>query len=91
MKGHPQIPCVLAELVLGGGVGAGDQGPEARAGGEQAGGLAMHELHIIGLGDVDVADALELEKLAFDHHLGEGDQDVEHAEVALADGHLEYG
>ena len=58
------------------------------AGGEQAGGLAVHQFHAIGFGDVDAADALELEQLAFHHHLGEADQQVENLEIALAQGDL---
>ncbi len=65
------------------------QGAQARAHGKQAGGLAVHQFHAVGLADVDVADALELQQFAFHHHLGEADQQVENLEVALAQGDLE--
>ena len=71
------------------GVGAAGQRARTRADGKQAGGLAVHQLHAIGFGDVDAADALELQQLAFDHDLGEPDQQVENLKLALAQGDLE--
>ena len=69
-------------------LGAAHQRAQARAGREQAGGLAVHQFHAVGFGDVDAADALQLQQLAFHHHLGEADQQVEDVEIALAQGDL---
>ena len=72
------------------GSGAGRQiAPRRAQTREQAGGLAVHQLHAVGFGDIDVADALELQQLAFDHHLGEADEQVENLEIALAQRDLE--
>ena len=38
---------------------------------------------------MDMADALQLEQLAFHHHLGEPDEQVENLEITLAQGDLE--
>src|SRR5262249_1338133 len=40
-------------------------------------------------GDSDLADALELKQLAFDHHLRERDEQLEDLEVPLPEGDLE--
>ena len=68
---------------------AGDQRSQLGAHRKQAGRLAIHQLHAIGFGDIDAADALELQQFAFDHHLGEADEQVENLEVALAQRDLE--
>ena len=63
--------------------------PSLRANRKQAGGLAVHQFHAIGFGDVDAADALELQQLALHHHLGQPDQQVENVEIALPQRDLE--
>ena len=68
---------------------AADNRAQPRAHREQAGGLAVHQLHAVGFGDVDAADALELQQLALHHHLRQADQQVENLEIALAQGDLE--
>jgi len=65
------------------------QHPQARTHRKQARRLAVHQLHAIGFGDVDPADALKLHQLAFDHDLGEPDEQVEDLKLALAQGDLE--
>ena len=62
---------------------------QPRAHAEQAGRLAIHQFHAVGFGDVDPADALELQQLAFHHHLGQADQQVQDLEIALAQRDLE--
>ena len=62
---------------------------EPGAGGEQAGGFTVDQLHVVGFGDADFADALQLQQLALHHHLGEVDQQVENREATLAQGYLE--
>jgi hypothetical protein len=85
----PRFQANSPRRVFGGFVSAGGQRSQTRAGGEQAGGFAIHQLHVIGFGDVDFAQAFQLKQLAFHHHLGEADQQVEHVEVAFAQGNLE--
>jgi hypothetical protein len=41
---------------------------------KQAGGFAVHQFHAIGFSDLDAADALELQQLGLDHHLGQPDE-----------------
>ena len=52
---------------------------------EEAGGLAEDEVEVLFFVD-EVAELLDLEELAFDHLLGERDEEVEDAEVALFEG-----
>src|SRR5258706_13369159 len=54
--------------------------PRARR--KQAGGFAIDQLHVIGFGDADLADALELKEFTLDHHLGEINQEIEHRKTA---------
>ena len=68
--------------------GSGADGAQARAGREQAGSLAVDQLEVIGFGDGDFADALQLQQFAFDHHLREADEQVEGREITFAHGHL---
>ncbi len=89
LEGHAEIPGVVAEAFLRRGVAVGGEDTEAGADGEEARGLAVNQLHAVGLGDIDAADALKLQELAFHHDLGETDQQVEDQEVALAEGDLE--
>ena len=84
----PEVPGEFAQLFFGRGVGAGRDGAELGAGGEKAGGLAVDQFHAVGFGDVDAADAVELDQFAFDHHLREADQQIENVEIALAQGDL---
>ncbi len=49
---------------------------------EETGGLAEDEVEVLFLVD-EVTELLHLEKFAFDHLLGERDEEVEDAEVAL--------
>ena len=65
-----------------------DQRAQLGAHRKQAGGLAIHQFHAIGFGHFDAADALKLQQLAFHHHLGQPDQQIQHVEVALAQRHL---
>src|ERR1035438_1947287 len=69
--------------------GAGSQGAQLRAYREEAGGLAVHQLHAIGLADIDLADALQLQQFAFHHHLREADQQIQYLKVPLAQRDLE--
>ena len=61
----------------------GAHSAQSRARRKQAGGFAIDQFHVIGFGDGDLADALQLQQLAFDHHLRQLDQHVQHAEIAL--------
>ena len=55
---------------------------QAHGDGEEAGGLAKDEVVVLGFGD-GFAELLNLQQLAFDHLLGEADEQVEDAEVLL--------
>ncbi len=70
-------------------IGPRRQRAQPRAHREQARGLAIHQLHAVGFGDIDAADALQLQQLALHHHLGQPDQQVEDLEIPLAQRDLE--
>jgi hypothetical protein len=60
LEGDAQVPGVLAQPRFGGFVRAAHHRAQARAGGKQAGGFAVDQLHVVGFGNVDLADALQL-------------------------------
>src|SRR5579859_3000261 len=60
----------------------------SHARGKQAGGLAVDKIEVLVQGDA-FAQLFNLEQLAFHHLLGEVDENVEDAEVALLHGDLE--
>src|SRR5215472_559220 len=62
---------------------------KARAAAEQARRFVGGQAQRIFLGYVDTANFFELNQLAFDHFLRQVDKDVENAEIALFEGHLE--
>ena len=70
-------------------VEAAEDSAEARAAAEEAGGFVGGEFEGVFFGDVDAADFFELEEFAFDHFLGEIDEDVEDAEIAFLQGDVE--
>ena len=51
--------------------------------------MYVARLQSVIFGDVDAADFFELNEFAFDHFLREVDQNVEDAEIAFFEGHLE--
>lgn len=82
LEGETEVAAVLAELGLDLLTGMCDRGAELHGDAEEAGGLAVDEVEVLFLVD-EVAELLHLEEFAFDHLLGEGDEEVEDAEVAL--------
>jgi hypothetical protein len=62
---------------------------ESGASAEEAGGLVSGQLDGIIFGNIHAADLGELDEFAFDHFLGEIDEDVEHAEIAFFESYLE--
>ncbi len=84
----PTDASVESEFFLLLGEGAAEDGAQAHADGKQAGGLAVDEVEVLVEGD-EAAEFFHLQQLAFDHHLGEVDEGVEDAEIALLDGDLE--
>jgi len=62
---------------------------EAGAAAEEAGGFVGGEFQGVIFGDVDAADLFELQEFAFDHFLGEIDEDVEDVEIAFLQGDME--
>jgi len=70
-------------------VEAAENSAEAGAAAEEARGFVGGELQGVVFGDVDAADFFELEEFAFDHFLGEIDEDVEDVEIALLQGDVE--
>src|SRR5579862_481087 len=62
---------------------------EARAPAEEACGLVGCQLERVLFGDVHVTNLGKLEQFTFDHFLGEVDQDIENAEIAFFERHLE--
>ena len=53
-----------------GAFGASGHASQAGTGGEETGRLSIDQFHVIGFCDVHTVEPLELEKLAFYHHLG---------------------
>ena len=70
-------------------VEAAENSAEAGAAAEEAGGLVGGKFEGVVFGDVDAADLFELEEFAFNHFLGEIDQDVEDVEIAFLQGDVE--
>src|SRR5579863_8169326 len=89
LERHAEVPGEFAQFLFGRRFGARRHRAELGAGGEKACGLAVGNFHAVRFGDVDAADTVELNQLAFDHHLGEADEQIEDMEVALAQGGLE--
>src|SRR5206468_7640475 len=80
---------IFAELFLDLRIARPADSAEARAYREQARGFAVHQLHAVGFGDLNLPDAVELQQLAFDHHVGERDEEVENLEIPFTQGDLE--
>ncbi len=66
----------------------GNYGAQLHGNLEQTGGLAKDQVEVFFFVD-EVAELFHLQQLAFDHLLGEGDEQVQDAEVALGKGSLE--
>ena len=87
LEGEAEVAAVLAERVLERALAVADGGvrddrAELHGDLEEAGGLAVDEVEVLFLVD-EVAELLHLQQFAFDHLLGERDEQVEDAEVAL--------
>ena len=70
-------------------VEAAEDSAEARAAAEEARGFVGGKFQGVVFGDVDTSDFFELEEFAFDHFLGEIDQDIEDVEIAFLQGDVE--
>ncbi len=66
----PRFQAKSASILVGF-AGAGGDAAHARTSGEEAGGFAVDQFHVVGFSDIDFVKAFELEQFAFDHHLGE--------------------
>src|SRR5208337_776454 len=67
---------------------AAQHATEPRAAAEEAGGFVGGQFQGIFLGHIHAADLGKLQEFAFDHFLGEINQDVEHMEIAFFEGNL---
>ena len=70
------------------GLGGGDGHAELHGDLEEAGGLAEDEVEVLFFVD-EVSEFLDLEEFAFDHLLGERDEEVQDAEIAFFEGEAE--
>src|SRR5690349_23875310 len=66
-----------------------ENGTKARASGEKSGGLARGEFERVLLAQIHATYARELEQFAFDHVLRDLDKEIEDAEIAFGERHLE--
>jgi hypothetical protein len=46
--------------------------------------VKLYQFHAVGLGQVHAPYALQLQQLALDHHLRQADEQIEDAEISLA-------
>src|ERR1019366_9529381 len=81
----PSFRSELAELGLDLRAGVSDGSAELHGDGKKARGLAENEVEVFLFVD-EMAELLHLQQLALDHLLGEGDEQVEDAEVAFFEG-----
>ena len=85
LEGEAEVAAVFAELRFDLFACFGDGGPKLHGDLEEAGGLAEDEVEVLFFVD-EVAELFDLEELAFDHLLGERDEEFEDAEVAFFEG-----
>ena len=85
LEGEAEVAAVFAELRFDLGAGVGDGGAELHGDREEVGRLAEDQVEVFLFVD-EVAQLLHLQEFAFDHLLGERDEQVEDAEVALFEG-----
>src|SRR6202012_90837 len=85
LEGEAEVAAVFAELRFHLVAGVGDGRAELHGDLEEAGGLTEDEVEVLLFVD-EVAELLHLEQLAFDHLLGERDEEVEDVKVALFEG-----
>ena len=88
LKRHSQVPGEITQAGFLFFAGSSDDGSQAGADGEQAGRLAIHQVHVVSFGDGNPADTFELQNFAFHHQLGERNQQVKDAEITFLEGHL---
>ena len=89
MKRESGIAAVVGERGFVLFVKATQNSAEACAAAEEASGFVGGKFQGIVFGDVDAADFFKLEEFAFDHFLGEIDQDVEDVEISFLKGDVE--
>ncbi len=87
LEGEAEVAAVFSELrldllMVAEAVRGRDRSAELHGDLEETGGLAEDEVEVLLFVD-EMAELLHLQQLAFDHLLGERDQQLEHAEVAL--------
>src|ERR1700722_13495826 len=88
LKRQPSIAAVFGEREFVCIIGGTENGAEARAAAEETRGLVGRKLQRVFFGNIHAADFRELQKFAFDHFLGQVDQDIEDAEISLFERHL---
>ena len=64
-------------------ISAGHERTELRASRKQACRFAVDQFHAIRFGNINAADALQLQQLAFHHHLGEANEKVQYMEITF--------
>src|SRR5215831_13941952 len=89
LEGQSRITAVIGNGLFGLTAPAAKYGAQARATAEQACGLVSRQRQRVVLGHIHTADFRQLDQLAFYHLSREFDQNVEDAEVALFERHLE--
>ena len=88
LKCHSQIASVLSQAFFLLGSGAAQNCAHPHADRKQAGGLAEDQIEVL-VERNELAQLFHLQQFAFDHLLGQFDQSVENAEVALLHRDLE--
>jgi len=83
LKSKARIAAIFGEGFFVDVAEATQNSAEAGATAKEAGGFVSGELEGVFFGDVHAADFGELQEFAFDHFLGEIDEDIENVEVAL--------
>ena len=89
LEGETGIPAIIGEGFFVFFVETTENAAEAGAPAKETGGLIGRKLEGVVLRDINAADLFELEEFAFDHFLGEIDEDVEDMEVTFLQRNLE--
>ena len=89
LKGKTCVAAVVVERLFVLFVETTEDAAESGASAEEARGLVGGQLHGIVFGNIHAADLGELDKFAFNHFLGEIDQNVQHAEITFFESYLE--
>jgi len=89
LERQARVASVVSERFFFGTFESAEDGAQTGAATEQAGSFVSGQPDGVVLGDVDAADFFELNEFAFDHFLREVDQNIEDAEIAFFERHLE--